>query len=798
MNDKNTLLYENGNSNFQSQQKVFSIDLSNSSFDEEYIKLNMKERKQEYKSCYELNIKYCKISNFTFPFEILGLNRLNIIKTNLITLENLNYTPNITSINLSFNKLVKIPEIYHLSKLEMLILNDNFIESIDFNKFKDFGYLKMINLQNNKILFKEIIDFTSNMNCVKDKLKQLKSFNFTGNPYYRNAPKEKIDEFLLFYQKNFLSNLNFENEKEKLEKEFISCIEEINYFQQRNKESLLTKLSEIKKQIENFTLNPNIIDIQYEKFKENTNKFLLIMNTSSNQILSLQSEINIDAKLLEELISEIIRELNILTDKIDNRAFIDQSIHFLVGILRVKQGNLADSIIGLLTHIAENKKMEDILVKNLMRELTGKDRLDYFINIPKGEDEKIILLEEINGYSNQTKREKGMTDEEEISLATILKSYPKILDSFKMFVNEKYDKLFVYLFRSILKNLKYESFISNLPSAWDSLFLTEKDTKGQNIDINLQSEYNYYIKYSMEYFNKCFTSIPKSKILQNLNKFEIMKLISFSIGIIKKFEFHLKENPNIVNNPIKNEKRFKNGFLEIVVIFSKIFKSIIKYFFFPYLNKKVFSDSNQEERTKFINSDKGKSTLSDKDFDIDLGENDFIDGKIEDYSEYEKQKYISEYIKNNFRIIIEEVVNKDINKLKKNVLLFENINKDNFDDQLENFLFSDLLEIYKYNIDFYRKFDTYSYNFNNYFLLFNQIVSYMIKINILVKSGFLEPESNSYLNIITSFYTKLFKYFIKKTEIQTNNIKDRDVKKNDKSVSNLNDYGSDVSLNNGS
>jgi len=754
-NSSNKLVNTNLN-----KQKVYTIDLNNPIWDDDQIVENMKSRQQEYKFCYELNIKNCNIINFFFPYEVIRLSRLNINRTNLETLESLHYTLNITSMNLSNNKLKKVPEIFNLFKLEMLILNDNFIEKVDFTKFKDLHYLQIINMQNNCILFRDVMEFTTNINFVKDKLKQLKSFSFTGNPYYNGAPKDKINEFLDFYQKSFLNNYNFESEKEKLEKEFVTKIEEINDFQIMRNESLGSKVGNIKKQIEAFSFNPVLIDSQFGKFKENTNNFLTIMNSTNNKskLGNSKSAIDEEFEVLEELFCDIIRDLNILSDKVDNKAFIEQCMHFLVGILLIKQGYLAESIMELLTHIAEHKKMQDILVKNLIKNFIAKDNFDFKISVPKGEDDKSLLIEEIKGHSGQGFHSKKNNDEEEISIASILKSYPKILESFKMIVHEKYQNLYIYLFRIILKNFKYTKLITSLDFSGNNLS-TEKDAGAENGTLNSTNDANSYIYFAIEFFHKCFTSKSKQKILQNLHKFEIMKLFCFSIGIFQKYELFITENSSYSGAKGKLDKNKSNSFLDIVVVFAKIFKSILKFYFFPYLNKKVFSYYDKEERMKFVNFLKSRNNKKEFLEDQDLNEN--LNFDLDENAEFEKRLYVADFIKNNLNIIFDDIINKNVNiKNKKNDLKFENLNSDNFHIQFDTLLSEEILDLYKNNIIQYRKDNSFNNSsFNNYFIISNKIFCYMLKINIMIKSGFLEPQSNNYLNGLNFFFFQNYQEF---------------------------------------
>jgi archaellum component FlaC len=662
----------------------------------------------------------------------------------------------------------------------MLFLNDNFIEKVDFNHFKDLRNLRIINLQNNRVLFRDVNEFTSNMLFVRDKLKQLKSFSFLSNPYYSGGPKERISEFLDFFQRKFLSNINFESEKDKLEKEFKSKIEEIMDFQQRQSESLSPKVYQIKKQIEAFSLNPNSIETKLEKFKESTNNFLQIMNSTANQsrLISAKSDVDSEAEEIEALFYDIIRDLNILTDKVDNKAFIEQCMHFLVGILRIRHGFMAESIMELLTHIAEHKKMEDVLIKNLIKNLTGKEYLDYNLNIARGDDEKILLIEEINGQSaqgTQSKRDKGVSDDEEISLASILKTYPKILESFKMIVNEKYDRLFVYLFRILLKNIKYGKLMNSLPSAFEVLGIggfSDKQGKSPSGAAGANTnDANSFVFYAMEFFLRCFSGKAKRKILQSLHRYEIMKLIAIAIGIFRKYEFYLRESRNLGGTAEggTNDKKIQSWFLEIVATFAKIFKSIFKYFFMPYLNKKVFSNSNEFERTKFLKYMKASNPYSKKDIDAIQIDNDHnsngINGKIAEISEYQKHKFLCEYLQNNFRTVILDVINKDLNgKNKFKDFKFENLTEDNFNFQFENFLTSDILENYKRNIQHYRKEDNPKSNFNDLFILSNRITSYALKINVLIKTAFMDTSSKSYLKSLNELYLTLYGEFIKRLD----------------------------------
>lgn len=764
--------------NLPNQQRLFTIDLTNPSWDDIQITENMKERQNEYKHCFELNIKNCNLVSLGFPFELIYLGKLNVTRTKLQKIENINYTANISTLNLSNNQLKKMPDIYSLTKLEMLFLNDNFIEKVDFNHFKDLRNLRIINLQSNRVSFRDVNEFTSNMLFVRDKLKQLKSFAFLLNTYYTGSPKERISDFLDFFQRSFLSNLNFESEKDKLEKEFNSKIEEIMDFQQRQSESLSSKVYQIKKQIEAFSLNPNSIEMKMDKFKENTNNFLHIMNSSENQskLISAKSAVDSESQELEALFCDIIRDLNILTDKVDSKAFIEQCMHFLVGILRIKQGFLAESIMELLTHIAEHKKMEEVLIKNLIKNFTGKEHLDYNIHIAKGDDEKTLLIEEINGQSSQatlSKRDKG--DEEEISLAGILKAYPKILESFKMIVNEKYDRLFVYLFRILLKNIKYGKLMASLPSAFEAEGrggFSDKEGKGTGGGASGAlgaNDANSFVFYAMEFFFKCFSGKAKKRILQSLHRYEIMKLIAIAIGIFRKYEFCLKESGSLSASS-RNDKKIQNWFLDIVATFGKIFKSIFKYFYMPYLNKKVFSDSNEFERNQFLKYLKVPSTYSKKDIDASLIKNNDLnnnnpDAKIEEISEYQKQKYIGEYLQSNFRIVISDIISKDLNVKNKNRdLKFENLSEDNFYSQFEIFLTMEILENYKQNIMLYRKRENSNNSSNDNFILSNKILGYFLKINVLIKGAFLDPSSNSYLKSLNEFYMILYREFAKRLD----------------------------------
>lgn len=754
------------------QQKLFTIDLTNPSWNDEQIIENMEKRQNEYKHCFELNIKNCDLVELSFPFELIYLGKLNITRTKLTKIENLNYTANISSLNLSHNKLMQIPEIYSLTKLEMLFLNNNSIQKVEFSHFKDLRNLRIINLQNNQIKFSDVNEFSSNMHFVREKLKQLKTFSFKLNEFYRNAPKERINEFLDFFQKSFLLNTNFENEKDKLEKEFNSKIEEIMHFQQSRSESLSPIVYNIKKQIEAFSLNPNSIEMKLEKFKESTNSLLELISKKANQfkLISPISDKGSESQELEALFSDIIRDLNILTDKIDNKAFIELCMHFLVGILWIMQGYLAESIMELLTHIAENKKMEEILIKNLIKNFTTKEYLDHILIIAKGDDEKIPLIEEINGQHNvhggqANKRDKGSNDEEEISFKTTLKNYPKILESFKMIVNEKYERLYVYLFRTLLRNIKYSKLMFSLPSAFEVLSngdLSDKESKDLNNAGADTNDGHSFIFYAIEFFLKCFRGKAKKKIMHSLHRYEIMKLITISIGIFRKYEFYLKESG-------QNDKKIQSWFLEIVATFAKIFKSIFKYFYMPYMNKKVFSDAHENERIKYYNHLKSKCAYSRKDIDAFQNQSDnnidVNETKIEAVSEYQKQKYFCEFFQTNFKTIILDIVNKDLNSKNKNRhLIFENLNEDNFHLQFENLLMSSILDHYKFNLNLYHKKKNPNSQINEIFILSNQIVSYFLKINVLIKSAFMDSDSSSYLKCLNDFYLNLYRDFAKRLD----------------------------------
>jgi len=726
----------------------------------------MRAEENKYKNCFELNIKDCNTVSLGFPIELIYLEKLNINRTKLTKIENLCWTPNISSLNLSNNQLKKIPDIYSLTKLQMLFLNDNFINNVEFDHFKDLRNLQIINLKNNQVMFKNVNNFISNMTSVKDKLKQLKDFEFSSNPYYAGAPKEKIKDFLQFYKKSFLNNLNFETEKMKLEKEFKSKMEEIESHQQRQEESLSARVDQIKKLIEAFSLNPNSIEMKLEQFKESTNNFLLIMNSSANhsKLISAKSTVEDEADKIQEHFQDIIRDLMILTDKVDNKAFTEQCMHFLVGNLRIKDGFLAIDIMSLLIHIAGDRNMEDVLIKNLIKNFTGKEHIDYNIKIDKGEKdqgEKNALIEEIDGHT-MINRGTEKADEEEISLASILKTYPEILKSFQMIVNEKYDLLFVYLFRILLRNIKYKKFLTGLPTV-------VYETEGKGNGFAKENSSNDFIVKKIEFFLICFSGKAKRRILQSLHRYEIMKLIAIAIGIFRLYEFYLKDSGN-QSSTYRSEKKIPSEFLKIVAAFGKIFKSILKYFFMPYLNKKVFSDSNELEKNKFVKYLKAASSYSKKDIHANNNNSNYdnsnnIDKRVEEISDYDKQKYIGEYLQSNFKTVINEIINKDTKKNNIDMKLkFDSLTDDNFSQKFEEFLKDDVLEKYKQNIMLYRQKENSNKSSNECFILSNQIMSYFLKINVLIKSAFFDAGSISYMKSLNDFYMILYKEFAKRLD----------------------------------
>ena len=601
-------------------------------------------------SCNKLKIKYLiKHLDENLEEEESNINKkyLNLLEE--LILKSQEQIENIEDINYKFN--------FFKVKNLIIYIEEQLEKSKYINLDKEFSLLSEL-IDKIKDRFPTIQKYIDKMNTFKIEYTKRMLINLMETKNYELCIK-KCDEFINNYicEKfiireiktiklkclNALSdNLIVKNKKE----EFMKMIEKISLLQQEINEEL--DINNTKHNLLSIMLN--VINEKAEYFNRNNS-----YNVSENICeLGLQLEPN---------------NINLLTEKSINymkKGYSNEAIENNGKILLIQSDNLS----AILNNI--------YIISNLNLQNIKKEYIHF-------------LIENINNTKLVDINSKIIVKRSIEVLTEIIKKYK----NFRFFQNETFPKLKLLTFTYEVKELQYNS--SELLKIYYSTFKKELITKEYNENYYYIYMFNFNINTWLESGIKELYEVDKyilkiiEKIIMNNNiLLEVRINIVFLYSKIYPYLITKLKCYNIPLNFIEYLFRFREEFpdfinicLEVLLCFSRLkdikFSRNLKKYLLDYIEKNI----------------KNSNLMIDKcDIDEYLRENKYDQSKLEftfeSLKENFKKKYYEElvnkiyseneintklliYLKENYNIDLEEIINKNKKKIKINIEMIFNI-----------------------------------------------------------------------------------------------------------------------------